>query len=61
MWLKNNLERLVDYFRKNMEDAEGYFKDPEALSEALEVLSYRKSVVRSFIKALEQMYRMVDE
>lgn len=53
-WLKSNLERLADYFKKNMKDAEGYFKDPKALAEALEVLTYRENTVRSLISALEQ-------
>ncbi|AKI98322.1 short-chain dehydrogenase [Kosmotoga pacifica] len=56
-WLKSNLERLADYFKKNMKDAEGYFKDPEALSEALNVLAYRENTVRSLISALERKFK----
>ncbi|MHA1303123.1 MAG: SDR family oxidoreductase [Candidatus Heimdallarchaeaceae archaeon] len=54
-WLKSNLERLSEYFKKNMKDAEGYFKDPKALSEALKVLAYREKTARSLISALEQV------
>ena len=54
LWAKSNLERLADYFRKNMKDAEGYFKDPETLSKALKVLAYRENTVLSLITLLEQ-------
>ena len=55
LWVKNNLKRFADYFRENMKDAEGYFKDPEVLSEALKVLAYRENTVLSLITFLEQM------
>ncbi|AEA47859.1 SDR family NAD(P)-dependent oxidoreductase [Archaeoglobus veneficus] len=54
-WMKSNLEKLADYFKKNMKDAEGYFKDPKALSAALDVLAYRENTVRLLILELEQI------
>jgi NAD(P)-dependent dehydrogenase (short-subunit alcohol dehydrogenase family) len=54
-WLVSNLERLAGYFQKNMKDAEGYFRDPEALSKALEVLIYREKTVRALTSILEQI------
>jgi len=54
LWLKNNLEKLANYFRENMKDAEGYFKNSEELSKALKVLAYRENTVLSLIDLLKQ-------
>ncbi len=49
------LERLANYFKSTMKDAKGFIKDPEALSAALEALTYREHVVHSLVSALEKI------
>lgn len=41
--------------KERMKDAQGFIRDPEALSTALEVLTYREKTVRMLISALEQI------
>ena len=52
-WMIDHLKRLEDHFNQSMKDAEGYFRDPEKLKEALEVLTYRERVTRSLITSLK--------
>ncbi|MFX0093406.1 MAG: SDR family oxidoreductase, partial [Candidatus Hodarchaeota archaeon] len=46
------LEKLSKYFNYLQEDAQGYFKDPKKLKEALDELNYRKNVTNSTINTL---------
>jgi len=55
-WLKGNLEKLGDYFRETRKDAEGFIRDPEVLSAALEALAQHEETVRALISALEQVH-----
>ena len=57
-WLRGNLVRLADYFRKTMKDAEGFIQDPQALAAALDALDQRERVVRSLLAALEEEMRL---
>ncbi len=45
-WICSNLEKLADYFRQNKKDVEGFIKDPEELSRAIDALSYREKITR---------------
>ena len=60
-WLKSNLEKLADYFKKTQKDAQGFIRDPEALSAALEALAHREKTVRSLVSALGQMNRQLSQ
>ena len=49
-------EKLGDYFRETRKDAEGFIRDPEVLSAALEALAQHEETVRALISALEQVH-----
>lgn len=52
-WLNSILKKLEINFEQTKEDAEGYIKDAEKLTEALKVIEYRKNTVHSLIDALK--------
>ncbi len=56
-WLQGNLEKLAGYFRKTKKDAEGFIREPQALSAALEALARRERAVRALMAALEEVPR----
>ena len=53
-WLKENLERLADCFRRTQKDVEAFIRDPEALAAAQEALASREKTVRALIVALKE-------
>ncbi|QTA38786.1 SDR family oxidoreductase [Thermosipho ferrireducens] len=54
-WLKPYLERLAEYFKKNKQDARGYFKDSGKLEYALKILNERQDIVQKLILELEKI------
>ena len=57
-WICSNLERLVDYFKQNKKDVEGFIKDSEKLSKAIDVLSHREKITSLLVLSLKKYGEM---
>ncbi|HIP99654.1 TPA: GAF domain-containing protein, partial [Candidatus Bipolaricaulota bacterium] len=51
-WLRENLAKLANYFRRTQKDVENFIRDPEALAAAREALAEREKTVRALLSAL---------
>lgn len=55
IWYLNSLNKLANYFKKNVEEAKGWIKDPDELAQTIETLHYRENSVRLLIDKLEEL------
>ena len=54
-WLRENLAKLADYFRRTQKDVENFIRDPEALAAAQEALVEREKTARALLSALGRL------
>lgn len=58
-WYIDIIGKLENHFNQSINDAKGWFKDPEELKSALDVLTYREKVMNSLKTTLDSIYKLV--
>ncbi len=55
-WQVNSLQKLANNFKKNIEDAKGWIKDPDELKLAIDTLRYRSESVFFLIEKISSIH-----